>query len=87
VVALVLVGAGAVYGLSERRLQSHFTPPAHPLVVRSDSATVERGRYLANTRGCTECHGREPGRERDDRRPGVRAPRRPEPHAGGAPRR
>lgn len=57
VVALVLVGAGAVYGLSERRLQAHFALPEHRLEVKSDAATIARGRHLATTRGCLDCHG------------------------------
>lgn len=57
VVALVLTAAGAVYGLSERRLHARFTPPDHSLDVHADAATVARGKYLATTRGCMDCHG------------------------------
>src|SRR6476661_8758449 len=57
VVVLVLTGAGAVYGLSERRLHARFAPPEHALAVRDDAASIARGRYLATTRGCVDCHG------------------------------
>jgi cytochrome c553 len=58
VVALVLTAAGAVYGLSERRLHARFTPPSgHALDVRADAATIARGRHLTTTRGCVDCHG------------------------------
>ena len=57
VVVLILVGAGAVYGLSERRLHARFSLPEHRLDVKSDAATIERGRHLATTRGCLDCHG------------------------------
>lgn len=57
VVVLALTGAGAVYGLSERRLRSRFTPPRHALAVPRDAAAIARGRYLATTRGCMDCHG------------------------------
>lgn len=57
VVVLVLVAAGAVYGLSERRLHARFTPPEHALVVKNDAATIARGQHLATTRGCADCHG------------------------------
>jgi len=48
--ALVLLAVGVAYALSEL--------PAHaPLAIASDSATVAHGRRVAQTRGCTECHG------------------------------
>ena len=55
--ALALLGAGAVYGLSERRTRARFQVPAHPLAVRDDPAAVERGRHLATVRACVGCHG------------------------------
>lgn len=56
-VAVLVVGAGTVYGLSERRLRARFAVPDHPLDVRGDSATVAHGRRVATVRGCTDCHG------------------------------
>ncbi len=56
-VALLLVAAGSVYALSERRLHARFDVPEHRLVVPTDSATIARGAHVATVRGCTDCHG------------------------------
>jgi mono/diheme cytochrome c family protein len=57
VAALLVVTTAAVYGASERRFAHRFDVPAHPLVVRSDSATIARGAHVARIRMCQECHG------------------------------
>lgn len=57
VVLLVVVGAGAVYALSERRLRVRFAVPEHALTVADDAASIERGRHLSTVRGCIDCHG------------------------------
>lgn len=57
VLALAVAGAGAVYGLSERRFGARFEVPDHPLAVRDDAATIALGRHIATTRGCGDCHG------------------------------
>jgi len=57
VVALLALGIGSVYALTSRRMARTFeVPREHELAIASDSATIERGRYLAITRGCTDCH-------------------------------
>jgi mono/diheme cytochrome c family protein len=56
-VALLLVAAGTVYALSERKLGVKRPLQAHPIAVATDSATVARGKHLATIRGCTDCHG------------------------------
>lgn len=56
VAALVLVASGTVYGVSSHMLSSTHTVPEHPLVVRTDSATIARGQHLATIRGCVDCH-------------------------------
>ena len=59
VVGLVLlagIGAGAVYGLSQRRIARRFEVPEHPLRVPTDSASVAAGKRLATIRGCNDCH-------------------------------
>ena len=55
--SLVLITAGVVYGISERRIRDRFTVPDHAIAVLDDAAAVARGRHLAVTRGCVECHG------------------------------
>lgn len=54
--ALVLLSAASLHGLSARRAHRQYEVPEHPLVVASDSATVARGAHLATIRGCNECH-------------------------------
>jgi mono/diheme cytochrome c family protein len=55
--ALILVAAGAVYGLSERRLHAHYDVRTHPFTARSDPAAVADGQRLAMVKGCVDCHG------------------------------
>ena len=57
-VGLVVVAVAAVYLVSSRRLAETYavTPPA--LAIPTDSARIERGRHLAQSRlGCADCHG------------------------------
>jgi mono/diheme cytochrome c family protein len=55
-VALVLLSAASLHGLSARRAYTKYTIPEHALVVATDSATIARGAHLATIRGCNECH-------------------------------
>lgn len=50
---------GVIYGVSETRLRDvrHDPPFNHP--VPEDAAAIERGRYVARTRGCFGCHGQQ----------------------------
>jgi cytochrome c553 len=56
--ALLVVGIGTVYGLSERRLRRvHPVPSFAPLATPSDRATLARGEHLARAvANCVECH-------------------------------
>jgi mono/diheme cytochrome c family protein len=57
-VALVLVGAVAVYAASERRLRRTYDTTVPPVAVPTDSASVARGEHLARSvLSCTLCHG------------------------------
>ena len=58
---LTLAGLGAaalVVGaqLGERKMQRRIDVKVAPVALRDDAASVERGRYLFMSRGCTECH-------------------------------
>ena len=55
--AVVLIGAASVYGLSERRFRARFSIPEHSIAVSEDAASVVRGEHIATVRGCVECHG------------------------------
>ncbi len=52
--AAALVGAA---GLGDRKAQRRVEVRLQSLPLRSDAASIERGRYLFLSRGCTECHG------------------------------
>ena len=57
-VALLLVAVGAVGAhLAERKLQRQIAVQVTAVALPDDAASLERGRYLFISRGCTECHG------------------------------
>lgn len=53
---LLVAGVSAVYSLSEWRVRTTFPVDPHLAFVPGDSATILRGKYLAETRGCNDCH-------------------------------
>jgi mono/diheme cytochrome c family protein len=58
--ALVALGASAlVVGaqMGERKMNRIVDVKPYPVALRNDAASIERGRYLYLSRGCTECHG------------------------------
>jgi mono/diheme cytochrome c family protein len=58
-VLVLLTGAGVGYAWwhTDRALARRIELPDAQLVVDGSPEQVERGRHLAATRGCTECHG------------------------------
>lgn len=58
-VVLLLVAAlfAVAWAHSERALARTWTVADPPLRVQADAATVDRGRHLYVSRGCTGCHG------------------------------
>ncbi len=61
VVLLVVVAAASVYTLSARKLGRSYAVNVAPVAVPSDAASVQRGRHIAETRGCIDCHGKDFG--------------------------
>lgn len=59
--ALLVLATGTVYGLSEAKLRRHYDIALSPIPVAADAALLERGRHLAVTRGCTDCHAADLG--------------------------
>ena len=63
VAAVILVGPlvvlGGIYVLSEAELRDVAKDPPFGHPIPTDSASVERGRHIARTRGCFGCHGQE----------------------------
>ena len=60
VLALVgLAAAAVVVGaqLGERKMQRRISVKLDAVPLRSDPASIERGRYLYVSRNCAECHG------------------------------
>ncbi len=54
---LALAGFGAVYAMSEIHLRDVAEPRPFEHTIPTDSGSIERGRYIARTRGCFGCHG------------------------------
>lgn len=55
-----LAGAAVSIGLwrAEQRAMRHIAlPPLQAVLLPTDNAALERGRYLFESRGCAECHG------------------------------
>ncbi|MBP7141310.1 MAG: cytochrome c [Opitutaceae bacterium] len=61
VALLVLAGLAVLvaFSVTHTRLTRTYSLQVPPVVVKGDAATVERGRHLATTRGCTDCHGKD----------------------------
>src|SRR5512138_773206 len=58
VLGLALVGAGVVYGASERRLRTTYDTTVDAVPVPTDQASVARGEHLVRAvLDCTLCHG------------------------------
>jgi cytochrome c553 len=60
-VLLIAIGAATVYVRSNAKLKQTFVVNAKPVSVPADAAAIARGRHIAETRGCTECHGADLG--------------------------
>jgi len=56
VVSIVAVLLIVIYAGSEYRLRQKFDIAATPIAVPTDSAGLERGRHVFQTRGCEGCH-------------------------------
>jgi mono/diheme cytochrome c family protein len=57
---LSVLAAAVVYTgiqLAQRRMDRRIDVKVAPVAYRDDAQSLERGRYLFQSRGCTECHG------------------------------
>ncbi|HVT72023.1 MAG TPA: c-type cytochrome [Lacunisphaera sp.] len=60
--ALLVAGAiVAVYAFSARKLGRRYAVSVQVPAVPSDPGAVARGRHIAETRGCADCHGADLG--------------------------
>lgn len=57
VVGLAAAGIGAIYLLSQQRLDRRYSVAVESIAIPSDEAAIERGAHIAKIRGCRECHG------------------------------
>jgi mono/diheme cytochrome c family protein len=56
--ALLVIGAGVVYGLAQRRLGKEYELVRRSVELPTDSASIARGAHLATAIGkCGDCHG------------------------------
>jgi mono/diheme cytochrome c family protein len=60
-VALIAIAAGTVFAVSNGKFKKTYAVTPRPVAVPSDAATVARGRHIAQTRGCVDCHGADLG--------------------------
>ena len=58
---VMVAGASAAFltlaELGDRKLQRHVEVAVAPVAMKSDAASIDRGRYLFASRGCGDCHG------------------------------
>jgi cytochrome c553 len=57
---LVALAGGAIVAgdeLAQGRVNRRLDLPAYPVAMKDDAASLERGRYLYQSRGCVHCHG------------------------------
>lgn len=65
VLAYVVIGIAGVVGLaigfvywkSGKMLERKYTVTIAPTVIPTDAAAIARGKHIADTRGCVDCHG------------------------------
>ncbi len=74
VLALGAAGAGYAVYRGHAKMDREVPLATRSYSMRSDSAAVERGRYLYQSRGCTDCHGDDAGGRTfiDDPKSGMR---------------
>lgn len=56
--AVLAVGAGALgYQMAERKMARKIEVAVNPVPYATDAQSLERGKYLFESRGCVDCHG------------------------------
>jgi mono/diheme cytochrome c family protein len=58
-VLVALAGTALIAGdeLADGKRNRRIDLAPYPLALKSDAASIERGRYLFASRGCADCHG------------------------------
>lgn len=57
-VIVAVAAAAAVIG-SNSRLGKKFSVASRPVAIPTDAVAISRGKHLAETRGCNDCHGKD----------------------------
>jgi mono/diheme cytochrome c family protein len=57
--AALAIAATAIYFTSSARLKKAFVVAPRAIAISSDATSLARGKYLAETRGCNDCHGKD----------------------------
>lgn len=60
-VALIALVAVAAIVQSNAKLGKNYTVSVRPVRIAADAAALARGRHIAETRGCADCHGKDFG--------------------------
>jgi len=55
-VVIVLAAAYAGWQMAASKMARHVEIPVHPVAYVSDAPSLERGKYLFESRGCVDCH-------------------------------
>ena len=58
---LVVIASTVVVFLSNGRLKKSHQVTSRMIAIPTDAAAIARGKHLAETRGCNDCHGRDFG--------------------------
>ncbi|MGH7958987.1 MAG: c-type cytochrome [Opitutaceae bacterium] len=58
-VVLVAIAATTVYFVSNGRMTKTHVVTPRPVTIPGDAVAIARGKHLAETRGCNECHGQD----------------------------
>ena len=57
--AVLVVVATVVYVSSNNKLRKTYNVTARPVLIPTSAAAIARGKHVAETRGCNECHGKD----------------------------
>ncbi|MSU73318.1 MAG: hypothetical protein EXS43_13435 [Opitutus sp.] len=58
---VVAVAAAVIFSRSNAALQKHYPVTVRPVVISGGPEAVGRGKHLAQSRGCIDCHGADLG--------------------------
>jgi mono/diheme cytochrome c family protein len=56
-IGLLIVGLAAAFVTSNSRANKIYDIQVESVTISTDAETLERGKHLAVTRGCVDCHG------------------------------